>query len=147
MRPVTFRIRDTVGDGWYVLVTVYPTRGAMHEAYRRWDMADRSDGAFDGGWHGLCAVRDYVHVDDDGNETERPYMGRVFLHREALGTTVVVHEMVHAALGLWRRRHRTFGRTVIGSMPREEEFAHIVSDLTRMVVDKLYDRGFYEEAT
>jgi hypothetical protein len=145
-RPITFRVKDSVGDGLYMLVTIYPTPEEMHAAYRRWQWAnDEPDGWFN--WDGACAARDLVSAEDG---SQNPSLGRVFLHRGALGSGTVTHEMTHAAFAFWRRR-RAGGkpwcgrRAVIASMPREEEFCHTLSDLTRSAVDKMYDLGLYEE--
>jgi hypothetical protein len=66
---------------------------------------------------------------------------RINLHRKALGTGIIAHEVTHAALRLadvkgWSYR-KGLGRW------QEEWFCKTVENLSRLLVNRLWKEGFY----
>lgn len=124
--------------GLYVLVRVWPTLAAMHEAVR---------------WHGgsvSARARGYaagivsIDVDRRGRERVLPVCADVHLTRGHLGTEVVVHEMTHAALA-WARRVR-FPFEKLTERPvneHEERLAYAVGELAKQFVRRADAAGLY----
>jgi len=112
-----------------VTVKVYDTADEMRAAGKRYN------GTFSPDALGLTQVE----VDETGRATAVT----VRLVRGHLGTQVVVHEMHHASSTL-------YGATVADTVSSHEHlnhynepFAHLCSDLTVRLVDRLYALGYY----
>jgi hypothetical protein len=88
---------------------------------------------------------EWVRGDDDG-EVRTPIAGTIRYWRQRLGTSVVVHEVVHIAVGIYRQDWAPEHGAVDDDIGNEEVFCHLVDDLTRRIVDRLYARGFYAAA-
>lgn len=113
-----------------VTVYVYDTVAEMRAAATAYNGSDNTDTL------GVTQAR----TDDDG----RTGSVLIRLARGHLGTQIVVHEMHHAATAWYgadlpdhvdRREHFTHAN---------EPFAHLQSDLTHRLVDRLYELGYYD---
>jgi len=138
---IRFLIDDGHEDGRGYEVRVYPTRRAYLAACRRRRPAEEHRSS-----HASCFHDRVVHVDAAG-EREDPVLGAIYVHAEMLDGEIVTHETFHAALDLYRRRHRgvaNLGRNLNdGSVEREEELALSVGRLSQAVADALYEHGVW----
>ncbi len=86
----------------------------------------------------------------DGRWIERPVIGAIYVHEGLLDAEIVSHEATHAALNLYRRRHRgtvTLGNNQEGvSAARDEEVCHSVGRLTDAIGTRLWDEGIWGPA-
>lgn len=128
-RLITISSR-ALGERVHVSVYVYDTLAEMRRAGERYNGNELSD---------ALAVTQ-ARTDDDG----RAGSVLVRLARGYLGTQVVVHEIHHAATAL-------YGASVDDKIERgehlnhyNEPFAHLQSDLTARLVDRLYQLGYYD---
>jgi hypothetical protein len=80
---------------------------------------------------------------DDGSEVRGTAAGMIRYWRGRLGTSVVVHEVVHIASGIYRQDWQPGYGAAHEDMENEEVLCHLVGDLTRRIVDRLHARGFY----
>jgi hypothetical protein len=129
-------------------VRVYDDAAALRIAAERycaqWGTAD--PGEFREA-HGVTHTVQVCYFDDAG-EIERvgEAAALIRLHREAVGTSVVTHEVAHAASAIYRQDCQPDRGPVHDCMDNEEVFCYLVGDLTRRVVDRLYHYGYYGES-
>lgn len=81
--------------------------------------------------------------DADGDERPGEAAGLIRYWSKRLGTSVVVHEVVHVASGIYRQDWQPEHGPVHDGIDNEEALCHLVGDLTRRVVDRLYKLGYY----
>lgn len=124
-----------LGPRLYVTVYVHDT---VEELRRLGELYNRRDDHADS--IGITHATTY-------RDTGRTASVTVRLAREHLGTAVVVHEMHHASTEWYgsqvgerinRKAHLT---------NHNEPFAHLHSDLTYRLVDRLHELGYYRKAT
>lgn len=122
-------------------VYVYDTAAELQAAARRF-----SPGAPDGFANtlGVCHYVGRYTIGADGSEQDMPGRLIVRLVRGHLGTEVVTHEMTHAAVAIYGESLPRDTLAVDVLVADNEVIAHLVSDLTRRLVDQLYARGLYE---
>lgn len=113
-----------------VRVWVYDTVQELRDAGEAYNGNDTS--------HALGLTQ--VTVDQDG----RPVTITVRLARGHLNSEIVTHECVHAAMALYRS-DLTPADTLASDIMHHynEELAHLVSDITARLVDRLYAHGYY----
>lgn len=134
----TFRISSrATGERRFVTVHVYDEQEAMLRDAERYNGHEHDPR--------VAAVTQgftRISIAADGSETAR-YTPIVRLHRGALGTAVIVHELNHAAVGI-------YGSTLHGDElaadlldHANETLAYLASDLTWKLVDLLYGAGYF----
>ncbi|MET9517402.1 hypothetical protein [Streptomyces sp. NPDC002994] len=74
-----------------------------------------------------------------------PTMALIRLWRQRLGTSVIVHEVTHAAMGIYRMDWLPEHGGPEDALENEEVLCYLVGDLTRRVVDRLHHYGMYKE--
>lgn len=125
-----------------VRVYVYDTLEEMRAAADRFDGGVAGEGFFD---DALGVTQTYERqrlVDGVWSTVRHPLIVR--LQRDRIGTTIVSHEMNHAAVELYGRTLAPDTLAVDVLHNANEELAHLQSDLTAGLVRRLYALGFYE---
>lgn len=129
-RVITVSSR-ALGDRVKVTCYVYDTLAEMRRAADSYNGTDNTDTL------GVTQART--------NEEGRAVSVLIRLAHGHLGTQIVVHEIHHAATAL-------YGATLPDKVDRldhfthcNEPFAHLQSDLTCRLVDRLYALGYYGE--
>jgi hypothetical protein len=74
-----------------------------------------------------------------------PTAALIRLWRHRLDTSVVVHEITHAAMGIYRMDWLPKYGAPEDDMENEETLCYLVGELTRGVVDRLHEYGMYKE--
>src|SRR3990172_747515 len=97
---IRFLISDRLDERSYE-VRVYSTRPLYLRACsrRRPDETHHTS-------HATCFHDRRTRVGADAPEREAPVQGAIYLHEEMLDGEICSHEATHAALNLYRRRHR-----------------------------------------
>lgn len=124
-------------------VIIYDEVEALRESAQKF--SSQEPGHFDEAFGVTQSYQPWL--DDPPGSTDGPAAGIIRLWREALGTSVVVHEITHIACAIYRRDHRPEHGSVDDSMDSEEVLAYLVGNLSRSIVNQLYKRGYYEEVT
>lgn len=128
-RTITVSSR-ALGPRLHVTVYVYDTVDEMRTAAAKYNHSDQADTI------GVTQAR----TDHKG----RACTVLVRLARTHLGTRVVVHELHHAATALYGANLPKGTRLRDVLHHHNEPFAHLYSDLTHRLVDRLYTLGYYE---
>lgn len=88
---------------------------------------------------------------EGGREVQSPIVGAIYLHSELLDAQIVTHECVHAALNLYRRRHRgvaALGRNLEPtSCGHEEEVALSAGRLGVAIADQCWEHRVWTNNT
>lgn len=129
-REITVSSR-ALGERASVRVVVYDTLDEMRAAATRYNGNDVSDAA---------AVTQAL-VDQEG----RAGAVTVRLARGRLGSTVVSHEMHHAATALYGSRIGDRVSRAAHFTHFNEPYAYLFSDLYGKLIERLYALGYYEE--
>lgn len=134
---IRFEINDQLDERTYE-VRVYPDRHAYLAACRRHRADEEHHNS-----HATTFHERVIVLEPDGREWERPCIGRIYMHEEMLDGEIVTHESIHAALNLYRRRHRgvaSFGRNYTDAeIAKEEELALSAGRLGQMIADKMWE--------
>lgn len=126
----TIRVSSrALGPRLFVTVKVYDTADEMRRAGQRYN------GTYCGDAIGL------TQVEVDG--TGRASAVTVRLVRGRLGTQIVVHEMHHASASLYGAHVGDRISSHAHLNHYNEPYAHLHSDLTQRLVDRLYELGYY----
>lgn len=72
-----------------------------------------------------------------------PTMALIRLWRQRLGTSVVVHEVTHAAMGIYRQDWQPEHGAPHEDLENEEVLCYLVGNLTSRIVDRLHHYGMY----
>lgn len=130
-RPRLIRVSSqALGHRSRVRVYVYDTLDDLRAAATRFNGADHSNAA------GTTQL--YSNADDTA------CLPVVRLARTHLGSTVVSHEMHHAAAALYGCTTRRGARARAHLTHYNEPFAHLFSDLFASLVAALYRHGYYD---
>jgi hypothetical protein len=129
----TIRISSrALGPRVYVTVKVYDTVAELR----------RASTAYNGSPHDDSLGCTQVTVDGPNQRTTSVIVRLASGH---LGTQIVVHEMHHAATA-WYGAHVGDRISRVAHLNHfNEPFAHLQSDLTCRLVDRLYELGYYEK--
>lgn len=132
MKPaLTARLRVEETPSLFARVFIWPTKEAMYE-----HLPINRDHL------GSCTPILRQFISDRGVVTRTdPCFAEVNLHVGALGSTVVGHELFHAALAWGRRRRLSLTENIDQS---EERLSHAFSDMVGQLVGRLWAGGFYE---
>ncbi|HEX5566004.1 MAG TPA: hypothetical protein VFY14_03525 [Streptomyces sp.] len=84
---------------------------------------------------GVC----HAYADDGAG----PSAALIRLWRQRLGTSVIVHEITHAAAGIYRLDWLPEHGPMHDDLENEEIFCYLVGDLTSRVVARLHHYGMY----
>lgn len=122
-----------------VRVWVYDTATEMRSAARRFNGLDASDAG------GVTQQYSRVRYDLDGRRVARASTIIVRLCREHLGTTVVVHEMNHAAVSIYGSSLQGNELAIDLLDNANETLAYLQSDLTGSLVKRLHELGYYDD--
>lgn len=128
-----------------VRVLVYDTLADLRAAadrHRRLVEGEDEPGYFS---HALAVAHSFetYRFAEDGTEVRGAPAGIIRYWRGRLGTSVVVHEAVHIAAGIYRQDWAPEHGPVDEDMDNEEILCHLVDDLARRIVDRLHAHGFY----
>ena len=130
----TIRVSSrALGERVYVTAKVYDSLDEMRSAARRHSGLDDYHDTI-----GVCQA--YI------DETGRAVRVVVRLVRGRLSTQIVVHEMHHASTALYGAHVADVVERAEHLNHHNEPFAHLHSDLTQRLVDRLYDLGYYGDA-
>lgn len=134
MKPLVFRLRPDATPSLFARVLVFPTREAMYD-YRPIERDHL----------GSCTPIERVFIYPDGRSRRHPMFAEVCLFREACGSTVVTHEIFHAAMA-WARRTKLDAAPIFesGVYDEEETLAHVHSDMVGQLVNRLWDAGILD---
>lgn len=144
-RRSSVTVRDTLytnkGHATKIHLFVYDTLEEM------WQAADSSLGTKEN-WQtdegktlAITQSGDIYDFDDDGNETYNRSFFYVRFCKDHIGTEIVSHECAHLALRIFEH---WFGKRASVRMKDEEPFAHLLSYTMASIVDKFYEKGYYE---
>lgn len=131
------------GSRRFVRVSVYSDAVSLRAAALRhskregWIREDEYDSA-----HGVTHTHDVRHFAKDGSETRSPLAAHIRVYDGALGTGVMTHEVLHAAIAIYNQDCLEDGAVHEG-MEREEILCYLVGDLAARIVNKIYEFGFY----
>lgn len=133
-RPRLIRVSSrALGHQVRVRVYVYDTLSEMRQAAHEFNGATGNDDT-------LGVTQAYYSADGSA------CLPIVRLARERLGSTVVSHEMHHAAAALYGASLGKYATARPHLTHYNEPFAHLFSDLYGSLVRALYRHGYYEEA-
>lgn len=140
---IRFVISDRVDDYTYE-VRVYATRRLYLRACARRRPEEEHHTS-----QATCFHDRSITIKPDGSEIEHPVQGAIYLHQEMLDGEIVSHEATHAALNLYRKRHRgtaAFGRNLNDDPAdhREEELALSVGRMGQDIADQLWDHRLWD---
>lgn len=65
------------------------------------------------------------------------------LWRQRLGTSIIVHEVTHAAMGIYRMDWLPEHGDLEADLENEEALCYLVGNLTARIVDRLHHYGMY----
>lgn len=133
------RVSSTAtGERRHVRVYVYDTIEQMRAAATRFNGNDFAGAA--------AVTQSYrrVRYDIDGRRIARASTIIVRLCRERLGTTVVVHEMNHAAVAIYGSSLNGNELAIDVLDNANETLAYLQSDLTGSLIRRLYALGYYD---
>lgn len=125
---------------YYFRVLVFNSKRGMHDWYKEneVDFGYRNEA---GNFAGMVLPYEWIKVDADGNEERFGEIGTVLLWKNRLGAGLLAHEMLHCALWYERlinqNKPACFGEH-IGE--EEERLAYLLTDFTRLLVKKLYEK-------
>jgi len=73
---------------------------------------------------------------------DNPNTGELVINKKHLGNVVISHELLHAAIWLWRRKYKTLklGEEVD---EKEEELCYLYGDLFAEFIRKMYKHKLY----
>ncbi|UVF60408.1 hypothetical protein SEA_MEYRAN_56 [Gordonia phage Meyran] len=126
------------GERREVRVWVYDTLAEMRAAGTRFNGHDFSNAG------GITQQYSRVRTDTDGRRIAHASTIIVRICRQRLGTTVVVHEMNHAAVSIYGSSLRGNELAIDVLDNANETLAYLQSDLTGALVRRLHDLGYYE---
>jgi len=131
------------GSRRFVRVSLYSDAGSMRAAALRHSQREGyiRDDEYSGA-HGVTHTFDVLHIGADGSEKRSPTAAHIRMYDGALGTSVVTHEVVHAAMSIYNQDCLKDG-TAHEDMNREEILAYLVGDLAARIVNKIYEFGYY----
>lgn len=122
-----------------VRVWVYDTLEELRAAAQRFAPDDDFTDTL-----GVCQTyRTERLTDGEWHKVREPLIVRLW--RERLGTRIVTHEMSHAACELYGRTLPDDALAAEHLDNANEILAHLHSDLTVALVDRLYALGFYDQ--
>lgn len=130
------------GERRHVRVYIYDTIEEMDTAAHRFNGAET-----DGHTRGWTQAFTVHTIHPDGTMTEKQSVLVVRLQKDHLGTQVVVHEINHAATAIYGSTLDDDVKAVDVLHNANETLAHLQSDLTRALVDRLYELGYYDKAS
>ncbi len=131
------------GTRRFVRVSVYSDASSMRraalrhsqrEGYIRQDEYEKA--------HGVTHSVDVLHIGADGSVRRSPTAAHIRMYDGALGTGVLTHEVVHAAMAIYNQDCLEDG-PVHEEMDREEILAYLVGDLAARIVNKIHEFGYY----
>lgn len=131
------------GSRRFVRVSIYSNAGSMraaalkHSQREGYIRVDEYAAA-----HGITHTYDVRTIGVDGSEARSPTAAHIRMYDGALGTSVVTHEVVHAAVSIYNQDCLDDGPVHEG-MDREEILAYLVGDLAARIVNKIYEFGYY----
>lgn len=126
------------GERRSVRVCVYDTVEEMRAAATRFNGRDCSDAG------GVTQQTSLIRTDTDGRRRVIDIRIIVRLCRKYLGTTVVVHEMNHAAVAIYGASLTGKELAVDVLDNANETLAYLQSDLTGALIRRLYHLGYYD---
>lgn len=130
-KPRLIRVSSrALGHRSRVRVYVYDTLEELRAAATRFNGGDHTNAA------GVTQL--YSNADDTD------CLPVIRLARTHLGSTVVSHEMHHAAAALYGVTTRRSSRARTHLTHYNEPFAYLFSDLFASLVDRLYRHGYYD---
>lgn len=146
--PLVFRVSTRhSGLRRFVRVTVYDTVDELRHAADNYSrrLGTYVTGEFDGA-HGVTHSFQRILIDSEGEEQApgASTAAHIRLHRAALGTSVVTHEVAHAALAVYDQDCLKEMGPVHQDMKQEEILCYLVGDLSARIVNRLYAYGCYE---
>lgn len=137
-----FKLR-VPGQKKYFIVLVYDTvkslRLGIDKFHRKTGEDEYSEGTF-----GVCHSYRKVKTYEDGREEEIDEIGTIRLAEKHLSSSVVSHELVHAAIHQYTlgKENRNMN---LEDMANEDVFAHIYSDLFRKMTLAMYRHKLWGE--
>ncbi len=124
------------------------------EAWCKENCGSYTNGLYSDGAQGICHSYQLIGIAEDGTETLSREIGTIHYHLGFLGCGVMTHELVHAALNAYGRKHRSKEGTVAipsGSgnglvSQREEWLCHSVSYMAFRVNKVFHAKSIWERA-
>lgn len=131
------------GDRQRIKVMVYDTVEQLRRACRKRDGFYGVVQATDGWYDQMVATTNSIEAYDyaDGQESNVRQHITIRFARDRLKhygpTEIIVHESTHAAI----RIYRTAVNKPLDEIENEETLCYLVGDISRKVVNKLYEKG------
>lgn len=119
-------------------VRVYDDLKAMRRDAANWTKRVRGESEDFGGALGVTHRNERLTVSEGKDDVSHDLVGMIRIHRSALRTGIITHEVAHAAL--WVFELDCGGRPTTENHEQEEVFCHIVGSLTAKFVHKLYEK-------
>jgi hypothetical protein len=145
-----FKIKSEQSDSWFWVI-IYPSISAMRKAASDHTEETGERESFHGA-AGVCHTYERVRISPDGSEEILKQVGTIRLVKDRLHTEVIAHEIIHAAMHIYRLLHgveneldgslrnANFGN---GCNPDEENFAYIYGSLFHSMNLKLHDNKLW----
>lgn len=129
-----------------ITIKVYDDLGDLRQAAEHWhrQIGDDQTGQYDNA-SAVTHTYESILIGTSGEEERGEAAGIMRLWRERIGSSVISHESVHAASGIYRQDHEPDHGPVHADIDNEEVFAYLVGDITARIVGRLYHYGFYED--
>lgn len=126
-------------DDWLVVLRIYPSRRSYLAACRR--LRPDPESPHRNGW-ATTFNESRVGIAPDGSET---YHTACFVYLDAtmLDADVASHEAFHAAMQLYRLRHRGSGNFARAVGDAEEEAAYSAGRIAQGIADAAWDGGIW----
>lgn len=144
------RIDDEHEDGRYFEARLYPSKRLMHAATRRLEHRAGGDESLAPDVQ-AAVLHQHKETYDAATDTWilDTFAGFIMLHANAAPAEYLAHEATHAAIALYRERHRGSARSLARSdtpkdVANEEQLAWSVGKLTRQLVNFMHDAGVWE---
>ena len=131
-KPISFKLKTKLSDK-YFRVLVFDNVNQMRSDYKESRLFNNDDLDF----AGLCSGYEKVLVSDNGEETVSDDIGEIRLAKTKLSSRVIAHELIHAALQLFRSERKSVNFKE-SCDELEEEFALLYGEMTRRMILNLY---------
>lgn len=140
---VRFKI-NTESEGFYFFVYVYDNLSDMREAITKFDKKrdyvdpDNNDDVL-----GVCQCYERFKVKKGKPDIRMPNIGSIRLSVDHCSSTIISHEVFHAAMQQYRV---VYGKANFGTQcsEKEEDIAHIYGELFASMTRKLYKYNIWK---
>jgi hypothetical protein len=122
-----------------IKVYIYETLSEMHDAAERFDIKHHNSPGTYGDLLGVTHRFERIDVMNDKSYTK---VAIIRMQKDNIGAGIISHESTHAAVWIYQIDCEGWS---LEDIQNEEIFCHMVSDITRSIVNKCYDNNLYKD--